>query len=139
MAVGGGRKRGLKRERGQHSAEQDQDGEGKWADDTHPKIVSMMDPYRRKHSKVNFFDICRAAGDVRLGDFPSCFRGKCINHILGKCRFTAEKCGHNHVPGSSFEEEDVNTFIKLIQPGVKTLVEDGPPQKRVCQGGGRRS
>ena len=98
-----------------------------------------MEPFCREYDNVNFFDICKLADDVRLSDFPTVFQGKCFNHILGKCRFTEEKCGHKHVPGLSLDDEDVDTFVKLVQPGVTKMIQDGPLQKYYRQGEGRRS
>ena len=86
-----------------------------------------------------FLDSCIAA-DTRIADLPESMRRICFNHILGKCRFSPEDCYHKHVKGSTLKEDDVNTLIEVIQPGVEKKVEEGnqSQKKRRFRRGGKK-
>jgi len=99
-------------------------GDDGWFQGTHPKLKTLMEPYSEEFDSVFFSDICTAA-DTRIADLPESMRNICFNHILGKCRFSPENCYHKHVKGSTLKEDDVDTLIELIQPGVEKTVEEG--------------
>ena len=90
----------------------------------------MMEQYSKEFDSVSFGDICTAA-DKRMDDLPESMRkNQCFNHLLGRCRFSPRNCFHDHVKGSTLNEEDVDTLVDLLKPGVDKLVEDGEPSPR---------